>query len=104
MCFSTFAAELQCCVRMKHRQSPYPREVDAVEQQAQFLCRDLHRCRIARRPPVSTLLEALVPDRQSVPIPDQDLHPITALASEQEEMPVERVLLEHAHNRGAQAV
>src|SRR5580704_18433508 len=66
-------------VQMKRRQSPDACEVHAIEQQLQFMCAQFDRSALARRPPVLAALQSLVPDCQSVAIPDNCLDPIGAL-------------------------
>src|SRR5262249_57525156 len=71
--------------------------IDAFNQYRELCWRERHRAaRLAqRRPDEAAVLQPLVEQAESVPIPEQDLHRVGLLAAEHEEMTPERLLLQH---------
>lgn len=56
------------------------------------------------RKPKPALLQALVEENEAVPIPDQNLHPVAAASTEDEDMPGERILGQYVIDQGDQAI
>src|SRR6185437_7369671 len=70
------------------RQPPQLGQIDAVQQHRQ-LARPQFQRRLTGLDPrqlENARLQPLVPERESVPLPNQDLQPVTALGAKQEKM------------------
>src|SRR6266404_1442972 len=77
-----------------HRPSP----IDPLEQHRQLCRAQRHRAMGCLRPHEATALQALRKQTQPIPAPPQNLHPITAAAAKDKELPGERILCKlHLH-------
>ena len=82
------------------------REVDAIEQHGELGGVELgaERALMNRRQTEATLLEALVGQEKSTVVPGEDLHPVTSLRDEDEEVPCVEVLLPLSADDGGEPV
>src|SRR5689334_15247213 len=71
-------------------------QIDAREDQRQFLSRELYALAIATRlwSGESPFFQPLVPDGQAATLVVQHLHTISPLAGEDEQMPGQRIVLQ----------
>src|SRR4051812_37707202 len=82
------------------------RQINARQDESQFLGRELHALAIAARLRRSerAFLEPLVPDRQTTPFVVQQLHAIAPLAGKDEQMSGQRIVLKLLGNDRRQAI
>src|SRR5271155_2131733 len=97
-----YLALLYCHLRTPrpHRHAP----VNAFQKHRQLRRRQRHRAILGLRPDEAALLHPLRVQTQTLAIPAQHLHQITATAAEREELPAERILTEMQLHQGGEPI
>jgi hypothetical protein len=91
-------------MQRERRQSSDAREVHAIQQEGEFLLRQLDRDGIAGRPLELATLQSLVPYRESCSIPSNRFEPVRPLAAKQKYIARERITAERLGDGGAQPI